>query len=253
MIDNIIIPMAGLGQRFKKNNFSTIKPLILIENTTILENSIKELPLAKRKYCILKKDIFDKYSLIKKILNKNKISPYLLSADTLGQSDTCYKIINYINPKEDLFIHSCDYVMKYSYKKFIKQTIGADVIIFTYKLKSTIVKNYNDYAYCLEHNGIVKKIVEKKTVSQNPSEDHMIVGSFWFKNSKDFFDMHDIALKKGLYVNKELYVANNINILIKQKKKVKIFEVDHWKNLGDVFSYKQYIYWNNYFKKNDKT
>lgn len=38
MIKNIIIPMAGLGKRFKENNFSTIKPLIRIDKNTILEN-----------------------------------------------------------------------------------------------------------------------------------------------------------------------------------------------------------------------
>jgi bifunctional N-acetylglucosamine-1-phosphate-uridyltransferase/glucosamine-1-phosphate-acetyltransferase GlmU-like protein len=38
------------------------------------------------------------------------------------------------------------------------------------------------------------------------------------------------SIKKN-FVNNELYVANNINFLIKKKKKVKIFEVDHWKNL----------------------
>ena len=132
--------MAGLGERFKKNNFSTIKPLIRIDDSTILEESIKELPPSKKKFCILKKNIFNKYGVVKKILKKNKISPFLLDKDTLGQSDTCYKVINKINHKEDLFIHSCDYIMKYSYKKFLKTIKNSDVIIFTYRLKSTIVK-----------------------------------------------------------------------------------------------------------------
>ena len=153
--------MAGLGERFKKNNFSTIKPLIRIDDSTILEESIKELPRSKKKICILKKDIFDKYSVVNKILKKNKVSPFLLDKDTLGQSDTCYKVINKINHDEDLLIHSCDYIMKYSYKKFLKTIKNSDVVIFTYRLKSTIVKNYNDYAYCMLKKGTVKKITEK--------------------------------------------------------------------------------------------
>ena len=58
MIKNIIIPMAGLGSRFKKKNFSTIKPLITIDNKSILEESLKELPHSKKKIAILKKKIF---------------------------------------------------------------------------------------------------------------------------------------------------------------------------------------------------
>ena len=50
--------MAGLGKRFKTNNFSTIKPLIQIDKLTILEESIKELPKGGKKICILKKKYF---------------------------------------------------------------------------------------------------------------------------------------------------------------------------------------------------
>ena len=39
MIKNLIIPLAGLGSRFKKENFSTIKPLITIDkNNCIFDN-----------------------------------------------------------------------------------------------------------------------------------------------------------------------------------------------------------------------
>ena len=98
--------------------------------------------------------------------------------------------------------------------------------------------------------GKVLKITEKKIISSSPQNDQMIIGSFWFKKASDFFEMHDQSIKKKNFVNKELYVANNINLLIKKKKKVKIFEVYHWKNLGDYFSYNQYIYWKNFFLKN---
>jgi bifunctional N-acetylglucosamine-1-phosphate-uridyltransferase/glucosamine-1-phosphate-acetyltransferase GlmU-like protein len=249
MIKNVIIPMAGLGKRFKKENFSTIKPLIVIDKKSIFEESIKDLPESKNTIAIINKKIFEKYSILKKILKINNIKNLQLKKNTLGQSDTCYKAKMLIKPNEDLFVHSCDYIMKYSYKKFKRVSLNCDVIIFTYKLKSSIVKNYNDFAYCKEKKGNVSKIFEKKTISKNPQNDQMIIGSFWFKKASDFFEMHEQSLKKKNYINKELYVANNINLLIKKRKKVKIFQVYHWKNLGDYFSYNQYIYWKNFFLK----
>ena len=54
-VDNIIIPMAGLGVRFKKKNFDTIKPLIKIDHECILEKSISNLPFSTNKFIILKK------------------------------------------------------------------------------------------------------------------------------------------------------------------------------------------------------
>ena len=69
MIKNLIIPMAGLGSRFKKENFSTIKPLITIDkNNCIFEESIKELPESKNKIAIINKKVFNKYSILRKII-----------------------------------------------------------------------------------------------------------------------------------------------------------------------------------------
>ena len=248
MIKNILIPMAGLGTRFKKNNFLTIKPLIKIDKNSILEESIAELPNAKRKIAIINKKIFDKYSILQKILRSSNIQNFLLKRNTLGQSDTCFKLKNTVANNEDVLIHSCDYVMKYSLMKFYKTIKKSDVIIFTYRLNSTIVRDYNDYAYCKVKSNKVIQIKEKKTLSKTPEKDQMIIGTFWFKKFKDFLLCHEDARKNKKFVNKELYIANNINYLIKKGRNVKIFEVDHWKNLGDFFSYKQYIYWKNFFR-----
>ena len=38
----------------------------------------------------------------------------------------------------------------------------------------------------------LKKIVEKKTISKDPANDQMIVGTFWFNKAKDFFKMCEI-------------------------------------------------------------
>ena len=64
--------MAGLGSRFKKENFSTIKPLITIDNKSILEESLKELPHSKNKIVILKKN-FHSYIIIRSAI-KNIVS-----------------------------------------------------------------------------------------------------------------------------------------------------------------------------------
>ena len=61
----------------------------------------------------------------------------------------------------------------------------------------------------------------------------------------------EISIKKNDKINAEYYIGNNINHLIKLKKKIKIFEVDYWLNLGDIFSFNEYIYWKNFFDENE--
>ena len=247
-VGNIILPMAGLGVRFKQNNFGTIKPLIKVDNQCILEKSISKLPNSRNKLIILKKEIYAKYSNLRKLIKKNSFKSLLLKKNTLGQADTCYKAKKLINNNQDLLIHSCDYILRFSKEKFFILRKSSDVIIFTYKLKSRIVNNYSDFAYCsFNKDKTVKKIIEKKTISNDPANDQMIVGTFWFKKSKDFFISCEVAKEKKYYVNKELYVANNINILIKKNLKVKFLEVDFWVNFGDVYDFNSFIYWQNFF------
>ena len=251
-LDYIIIPMAGIGSRFKKSNFKTIKPVILVDDKSILEKSIMDLPQAKNKFIILNKKVFFKYPVLNKIFIKNGLKKILLEKKTLGQADTVYKTKNILNYNKNALVHSCDYILKFSYKKFIKATTDSDVIIFVYKLKSKIVKNYKDFAYCKINSKSkrVKKIVEKEIISKKPWNDFIVVGTFWFDEIGLFYGSHEIAIKKKQTVSKEYYVANNINNLIDKNYRVSYFEVDEWINLGDYFDYQQYIYWKDFFSNN---
>ncbi len=249
-VENIIIPMAGHGSRFKDNNFNTIKPLIQVDHECILEKSMSHLPNSKNKIIILKKDLFNKYSNLRSLIFKKKFNELLLKNNTLGQADTCYKSKDIINLEEDVLIHSCDYILRYSKNEFFELKKKYDVIIFTFKLRSKIIKNYSDFAYCLiKNNKTVGNIIEKKTISNDPTKDQMAVGTFWFKKAENFFKSCEQAKKQKNFIKKELYIANNINNLIKNKLKVGYLEVDFWNNLGDVYNFYTYIYWKSFFSE----
>lgn len=243
--------MAGAGRRFKKGNYSTIKPLVLVDNETILEKSLKNLPKAKSKYVILNDKIYKKKKILQNILKKYNFQKFLIKKKTLGQSDTVNKIKKLIKSDDDCLVHSCDYILKYNFRKFAQLSKKCDVIVFVTKLKSKIVKDYNSFAYCkTKKGGKIEKIVEKKTISKNPKNDYTVVGTFWFNKISDCFYSHDAAIKNNDRINNEYYIGNNLNYLIKLGRKIKIFEVDTWINLGDIYSYKEYIYWKNFFNKN---
>ena len=253
MINNLVLPMAGQGRRFKKYNFKTIKPLILVDKECILEKSLKYLPKTKKKYLVLEKKILNKSNILKKIINKNKFITLPLDRKTEGQADTVNKLEKIIKYDEDALIHSCDYILSFNLKKFSKLKKISDVIIFVSKLENQIVKSYNAFAYCKTFkNENVIKIVEKKIISKKPELDYVVTGSFWFKKISNCFLSQKISKKTNNIVNNEYYIANNINNLIRIGLKIKILEVDDWINFGDYFSFNHFIYWQNFFKKNER-
>ena len=70
----------------------------------------------------------------------------------------------------------------------------------------------------IKKKGIVKKITEKTTISKNPSLDHMIIGTFWFKKSKDFFDLEPPVENAFLILNPPY------NMRIAQEKNYMFYE-----------------------------
>ena len=95
--------MAGLGMRLKRNDFGTIKPLIKVDHQCILEKSISKLPSSPNKLIILKNEIYEKYSNLRKLIKKNGFESLLLNKNTLGQADTCHKAKNLIKGDQDVF------------------------------------------------------------------------------------------------------------------------------------------------------
>ena len=59
---------------------------------------------------------------------------------------------------------------RFSTKKFFDLKKNCDVIIFTYKLKSRVVKNYSDFAYCSFNE---EKAVKKKIKDEINNEDKL--------------------------------------------------------------------------------
>ena len=52
---NIIIPMAGLGSRFTSKGINTPKPLIFIDNKTMIEHAVESLNIEGRYIFITRK------------------------------------------------------------------------------------------------------------------------------------------------------------------------------------------------------
>ena len=196
-IKNLIIPMAGIGKRFKKYNFKTIKPLILVDKECILEKSIKNLPNAEKKYIVLNKKILEKSTIIKKIILHNNIISVPLDKETEGQADTVNRLEYVVNGQENALIHSCDYILTFNLDKFFALSKKNDIIIFVSKLENKVIQVYNSFAYCkTDKKNNVTQIVEKKIISKNPGKDYVITGSFWFKKISQCFLSHQISQKK---------------------------------------------------------
>jgi bifunctional N-acetylglucosamine-1-phosphate-uridyltransferase/glucosamine-1-phosphate-acetyltransferase GlmU-like protein len=251
-----VIPMAGKGKRFKNYGYNISKPLIQISGTPMVIKSCNSFPIPESWVFILKYNDNKKFKIQKKIENtffNTKIIS--IKKATTGQAITCLYAKNEISDDKSIYVASADYELYFNQKKFLSKIINskknkADVVVFTKKLKGNLIKDPKAFGYCvLDKYQNVLKIIEKSTISNKPSFDPLIVGSFWFRSSKLFFYLLDQIAKHNIKVNNEHYIANGLNVLIEKNYNIVSFEVDSWVSFGDPFELELYYYWEDYFNE----
>ena len=245
-----LIPLGGVGNRFKKAGYKISKPFIRLDDETIIEKSCKSFPVSNNWIFIINKSILKNKKNYDIIYSINKNSKIKKIDSTNGQLETCYLAKNNIDKNKNIFVASCDYISIFDEKKWSKfqNLYKPDVVVWTFKLKDLKIKNYSNFAYCkLNNKKKLTSIVEKKTISKYPQNDQMVVGSFWFKNFSLIEDCYKNSKNKSLKINNEYYIGESINFLIKKGKNVLNFEIDKWISLGDPFELNMYYYWKDYF------
>ena len=250
--NNNLIPMSGRGKRFRDYGYRVPKPLIQINKKPMLKIVTDTLPKAN-KWSFIINENDNKNNRIEKLISEinSKSNVINIKKMTDGPASSCYLAKKFIKKNDPLFISSCDYLTMFNEKKWNKlmKDKKIDGAIWTSKLNNQVVKSFDAFGYCVVNSkNYITKIVEKKIISKNPENDHMMIGSFWFKKASYFFDNYLEAKKKKITINGEYYVGNNINLLLKKKYKFIIFEVDQWVSLGDPFELKIFEYWKNLFE-----
>ena len=256
---NIIIPMAGAGQRFADAGYKTSKPAI----PTIDRRTGKELPMV---VCAVKdlpgveKD-GGNVTFIDRVFHKNdgvesaikghfpKASFITVENLTEGQACTCLLAKEKINNNEELLIAGCDNGMVFDYTKFEAEKKKADCLVFTYRHNEAVLEKPNAYGWMrVDGDNNITGTSIKKTISDNPMEDHAVVATFWFKHGADFVKAAEKMISENDRVNNEFYVDQVAKHILDRGLKARVFEIDRYICWGTPKDYEEYQatirYWN---------
>jgi len=256
IISQKMLPMAGLGDRFRKAGIAVAKPMIPIRNRPMFLHSVNSFPIAARSIVVVLKDQAERVE--RAIASETfPIDVLALQNLTSGPGETILKCIDQTNLDEDLLIASCDYEQMCDENLFYeaKNDEKTRVIVFYTHFNSFRMKNPHAFAYCrTTGEGIVTSIVEKELLSQNPELDKLLVGSFWFRQGRDLKLALNMAEANGRRVNGEIFVANSLNELIELGIRIRAIPVTHWISFGDPDELEIYQWWEqlfNYIKSRD--
>ncbi|MFO1475061.1 MAG: glycosyltransferase family 2 protein [Verrucomicrobiota bacterium] len=219
---NIVMPMAGLGSRFRQAGFTVPKPLIEVRGRPMYAWATDSLPLdhgtrlifillATQPECPdLQRDIQQRYARHKPII---LTVPEL----TAGQAITVLRARDYIHNDEALLIHNADTAFDanpaWVNDAWDRGCEGA-LLVFP--------SNEKRWSFSRENSeGWVDLVREKEVISPWAT-----TGTYWFRKGSDFVNAAEERVRSGRREASEYYVGPLYNDLIARGSKVKNYPIE---------------------------
>lgn len=212
---NVVVPMAGKGQRFLDKGISTPKPLLKIDTEPFISHVIDSVSFEKANFYFLIREQHLKENNFDEIFQRKKINYKIISIDkeTEGAACTVLLGVKEMNSDLPLIVKDCDQVMNWSQKNFLefvsrKENDGVLVTVPT--------KNAGfSYVELLDDMSTVSRTKEKEVVSSFGN-----TGCYYFKKTAEYEYYANLMIKKNIRVKNEFYVSQVYNEYILDGKKI---------------------------------
>ena len=242
-----LVPMAGEGNRFKSQGFSTAKPLINIDGQAMIFRVMDCVPrTVKRVYLVRKHMITPELkTALEATADTVKVVP--VQQLTEGQACTCLLGIEDVMPDKPLLVAPCDNGMIWSDQKYqeLLSDVNTEIICWTFTRHLTITAKPQAWGYVkADEYGNALAVSVKVPMTNNPYEEHCVIGTFWFRSGNLFRRLAEELIRRNIRVNNEFYVDSIIGLAIELGIKVKIFDVDKYISWGkpeDLFEYRKWM------------
>lgn len=219
----ILMPMGGLGQRFRDAGINTPKPLIEVNGTPMFQRALASYdsyPGEKEYIFVIRKDTDDEYKLANQLLALIPAAKIqVLDHNTRGAVETCLVAEDFIDSNNPLVIMDCDIAFdSHDYFKKIESSItndDFDGLLLSFESEDP------RYSFAeIDETNTVIKTAEKVAISN-----HALMGAYFFASGKTFLDAaHTLIAQPITESMKEYYVSILFNILIAENKRIGLAE-----------------------------
>ena len=231
---NVVLPIAGLGQRFIDGGYEIPKPLIKINGKYIIDKALesinhKDLNL----FFIVRQEHVDEFNIDTILKEKfgDDIHITIIDYTTDGALCTCLLVEEHINNDEPLVIFTpdCYFEPRFNPKDVDKKYDGMVVVFESDNLAHSYV--------VLDDNGYVTKAAEKEVISNNA-----VGGLYYYRKGSDFVKYGYQSIEDNDRVNNEFYICPVFNYLIKDGGKIGIDKNTKHLILGTPDDLKEHSY-----------
>jgi len=215
---NIVVPMAGRGQRFVDAGYGLPKPLIPVHGVPMVKLVIANLaPDCPHRFHFLIQRAHDERYGLAALLAEWAPGCTVTMVDGVTDGAACTALLAraLIDNDDGLMIANCDQYIDADINHYLATLGEADGLIMTMWAdhpKWSFVRRDTD--------GRVVEVVEKQVVSNEAT-----VGIYNFRHGSDFVRAADAMIAQDRRVNGEFYVAPAYDMLIETGARIECFDI----------------------------
>lgn len=254
----IVIPMSGFGERFRRAGHQLPKPLIEIDGKPVICHVIDMFPDEHDFLFICNRDhlanpayrmeaILRAYCPAARIVG---IAPH-----KLGPVHAVRQVGHLINPARPVVVNYCDFTCLWNwphFKQFVAST-GCDGAIPAYKGFHPHTLGSTNYAYLRESDGWVDEIQEKMPFTANRMEEYASSGTYYFSSGEVMHQALRQVVDQHLHTGGEYYVSLAYQAMLAVGKNVTVYPLQHFMQWGTPEDVAEYQGWSAAFRRLSST
>lgn len=249
----IVVPMAGLGERFVKAGYTEHKPLIEIDGKVMIEHVVNMFP-GEENFVFICNNKHLQNSKLESILKELKPNCKIIGVDSvkLGPVWDMLQVVKKDDflDSEPVIVSYCDFSVWWDYDHFKKTMIetGCDAAAISYKGFHPHLIGPQLYASMrVDENNWMLECREKFSFTENKMDSYQQAGSFYFRDGSLLKKYLDETIKRNLIVNGEYYVSMLTEAARQDGLKVYVYPLEHFLQWGTPEDLKTYQFWSDYF------
>lgn len=248
----IVIPMSGFGERFRRAGYAVPKPLIEVDGKPIIAHVLDLFPGETDVTFICNADhlaepAYRMEEILREICPTGRILG--IAPHKLGPVHAVLQAVDGLDPERPVVVNYCDFACYWDwqdFKRFVQETNCAGAIpayrgFHPHSLGSTF------YAYLRHENGWAKDIQEKQPFTHQPMEEYASSGTYYFASAALMQKYCEETLRQGIAVNGEYYASLVYKPIFADGLPVAIYELQHFMQWGTPDDLEEYQRWSRAF------
>ncbi|PHV07300.1 hypothetical protein CSQ96_11150 [Janthinobacterium sp. BJB412] len=284
----LLLPMAGMGQRFADQGYALTKPLIEVSGRPMVEQAVRDLPPAARHCFVLRADMPGHDEIAAELrhghpaarivsvaaLTEGQACTALLGAEALlrapadgagtggsaggddddeaGDQDSTDDAAGSASTDSagPLTVGACDFGMLYDAAALqaLLDDPAVDLIVWGVRGNANAIRRPQMFGWIDAERGRIRRVSVKAPLAA-PASDPIVLGAFTFRRADDLRRLVELLLARDGRVNGEFYLDSCVNDAIALGLDCRLFEVDHYLSWGTPDDLRTFEYWQSCFHK----